>query len=300
MEFCAEEYAAFVMEQVQIIKETCKDPTILVEEKLDLSRWIPESFGTADALIVADDTLTIVDMKYGAGIKVDGSSSQLRCYALGSIDMFDGIYDIQNVRMIIYQPRLENISECDMTKDDLLSWADSVLVPAAKLAYEGEGEFAAGEHCQFCSVKATCRKRAEQNLELARYDFKMPAILEEDEIESILPLLDQLMSWASDVKDYALQKALSGKKWSGFKLVSGRANRKYTSEEAVADAVTAAGFDPYEKRLLGITAMTSMLGSKTFDELLSGLVERPQGKPTLVPQSDKRPEMNMAADDFKE
>lgn len=300
MESCADGYVEYVLEQVEKAKETCSDPTVLVEQRLDLSRWIPESFGTADALVVGDNTLTIIDMKYGAGIKVEGSSPQLRCYALGCVDMFDGIYDIQNVRMVIYQPRLEHISECDMTKEDLFSWAEQVLVPAAQQAFIGEGIFEAGDHCQFCAVKANCRKRAEYNLELARYDFAMPAMLEDEEIEAILPKLDQLTSWASDLKDYALQKALSGKKWSGYKLVAGRANRKYVNNAAVAAAVEAAGFDPYERRILGITAMTSMLGRKKFDELLGGLVERPQGKPTLVPQSDKRPEINSAAEDFKD
>lgn len=300
MEDCADGYVAYVLEQVQKEKETCSDPTVLVEQRLDLSRWIPESFGTADALVVGDETLTIIDMKYGAGIKVEGSSPQLRCYALGCVSMFDGIYDIRNVRMVIYQPRLGHISECDMTKDDLLSWAEEVLVPAAKLAFVGEGDFKAGDHCQFCSVKANCRKRTEYNLELARYDFAMPATLEDAEIEVILPRLDQLISWASDLKDFALKKALSGKKWNGFKLVAGRANRKYSNEAAVAAAVEAAGYDPFEKKLMGITALTSLLGRKKFDELLGGLVERPQGKPTLVPQNDKRPELNSAAEDFKD
>ena len=147
-------------------------------------------------------------------------------------------------------------------------------------------------------MKANCRKRAEYNLEIARYDFAMPPTLEDKEIEAILPKLDQLTSWASDLKEYALKKALSGKKWTGYKLVAGRA--KYINEAAAAAAVEAAGFDPYEKRILGITAMTSMLGRKKFDELLGGLIERPQGKPVLVLQSDKRPELNTAAEDFKE
>jgi hypothetical protein len=300
MESATDDYVAYVLEQVQKEKETCHDPEVLVEQQLDLSRWIPESFGTADALVVGDDTLTIVDLKYGTGIKVESSSSQLKCYALGCVDMFDGIYDIRKVRMVIFQPRLEHISETEMSKEELLTWADEVLVPAAKLAFVGEGEFNAGDYCQFCSVKANCRKRAETNLELARFDFAMPPTLEDEEIEAILPKLDQLSSWASDIKDYVLQKALSGKKWPGFKLVEGRANRKYVNEDAVAEVVTAAGYDPFEKRLLGITAMTSLLGKKKFEEVLSGLVERPQGKPALVPQSDKRPEMNSAADDFKE
>ncbi len=300
MESGTDDYVAFVLSQMEKEKETCPDPTVLVEQQLDLSRWIPESFGTADALIVGDDTLTIVDLKWGTGIRVDSSSSQLKCYALGCLDMFDGIYDIRNVRMVIFQPRLENVSITEMTKEELLSWADTVLVPAAKLAFKGEGEFKAGDHCQFCSVKANCRKRAEENLELARYDFAMPTTLEDEEIEAILPKLDQLQAWASDIKDYALKQALSGKKWSGYKLVAGRANRKYIDEAAVARAVSAAGFDPYEKKVIGITAMTSLMGRKKFDEVLGSLVERPQGKPTLVPQSDKRPELSSAADDFKE
>jgi hypothetical protein len=300
MESATDDYVAYVFSQVEKEKETCHDPTVLVEQQLDLSRWIPESFGTADAVIVGDETLTIVDLKYGTGIKVDSSSSQLKCYALGCVDMFDGIYDIRKVKMVIFQPRLDHVSETEMSKEDLLTWADTVLVPAAKLAFVGEGEFKAGDHCQFCSVKANCRKRAETNLELARFNFAMPPTLEDEEIEAILPKLDQLSSWAADLKTYALQKALSGKKWSGFKLVEGRANRKYTNEAMVAEAAKAAGFDPYEKRLLGITAMTSLMGKKKFNEVLGGLVERPQGKPTLVPQSDKRPEMNSAADDFKE
>jgi len=268
MESGTDDYVAFVLSQMEKEKETCPDPTVLVEQQLDLSRWIPESFGTADALIVGDDTLTIVDLKWGTGIRVDSSSSQLKCYALGCLDMFDGIYDIRNVRMVIFQPRLENVSITEMTKEDLLTWADTVLVPAAKLAFNGEGEFKAGDHCQFCSVKANCRKRAEENLELARYDFAMPPTLKDEEIEAILPKLDQLQAWASDIKDYALKQALSGKKWSGYKLVAGRANRKYIDEAAVAKAVSAAGFDPYEKKVLGITAMTSLMGRKKFDEVL--------------------------------
>lgn len=300
MESGTDDYVAFVLSQMEKEKETCPDPTVLVEQQLDLSRWIPESFGTADALIVGDDTLTIVDLKWGTGIRVDSSSSQLKCYALGCLDMFDGIYDIRNVRMVIFQPRLENVSITEMTKDDLLSWADTVLVPAAKLAFKGEGEFKAGDHCQFCKAKATCRKRAEFNLEMARYDFEMPATLDETEIAAILPRIDQLISWGNDLKDYALAQAQAGTHYEGFKVVEGRSNRKYTDEDAVAKAVTEAGFDPYEKKLLGITAMSSLLGKKKFEDLLGGLIYKPPGKPALVPESDKRPAMNPAADDFND
>ncbi len=187
-----------------------------------------------------------------------------------------------------------------ISREKLLKWADEVLAPTAQLAYVGEGEFKAGDHCQFCKVKATCRKRAEYNLELAKYDFEMPATLDNIEITAILAKVDDLISWGNDIKEYALQQALSGTEYPGFKVVEGKSNRKYSDESAVASTVEAAGFDPYEKKLLGITAMTSLLGKKKFNELLSGLITKPQGKPTLVPESDKRPAINTAIDDFND
>lgn len=252
-------------------------------------------------MIVSDGLLHIIDYKHGLGVLVSAEkNSQLSCYALGALDLFDGIYDITEVSLTIYQPRRENVSTYTMSKDELLTWADTVLSPTAKLAYDGKGDFKAGDHCQFCKAKANCRKRAEYNLELARYDFEMPAALEDDEVASILTKVDELVSWASDLKEYALQKPLSGTKFTGFKVVEGRSNRKYTDEDAVARTVEAAGFDPYEKKLLGITAMSQALGKKKFEELLGGLVYKPPGKPALVPESDKRPAMNTAIEDFKE
>lgn len=303
MEDCAEGYCSFVMEQVVEAKKRCADPLVLVEQRLDYSRYvgIEGSFGTGDCVIVSDGLLHIIDYKHGLGVLVSAEkNSQLSCYALGALDLFDGIYDITEVSLTIYQPRRENISTYTMGKDELLTWADTVLSPTAKLAYDGKGDFKAGDHCQFCKAKANCRKRAEYNLELARYDFEMPAALEDDEVASILTKVDELVSWASDLKEYALQKALSGTKFTGFKVVEGRSNRKYTDEDAVARTVETAGFDPYEKKLLGITAMSQALGKKKFEELLGGLVYKPPGKPALVPESDKRPAMNTAIEDFKE
>lgn len=303
MEDCADGYCAFVMEEVAKARERCADPLVLVEQRLDYSRYvgIEGSFGTGDCVIVSDGLLHIIDYKHGLGVLVSAEkNSQLSCYALGALDLFDGIYDISQVSLTIYQPRRENVSTYTMSREELLAWAKAVLAPAAKLAYEGKGEFKAGDHCQFCKAKANCRKRAEYNLELARYDFEMPALLGDDEVAAILTKADELVSWAGDVKDYALQKALSGTKFTGFKLVEGRSNRKYTDEDAVAKAVEEAGYEPYEKRLLGITAMSQALGRKKFEELLGSLVYKPPGKPVLVPESDKRPAMNTAINDFKE
>ena len=301
MEQCANDYAAYVMELVAEARKTCKDPVVLIEQRLDFSRFVPDGFGTGDCVIIADGTLYIVDYKHGKGVEVSADANpQMMLYALGALELFDGIYDIDTVRMAIFQPRRENISVFTMSKSDLYKWAEETLSPTAKLAYEGGGEFACGDWCRFCKAKANCRKRAEYNLELARYDFETPATLEDAEIAAILAKADELSAWAADVKEYALQQALSGVEYDGWKVVEGRSNRKYTDEGAAADAVTAAGYDPYEKKVLGITAMEKMLGKKKFAELLGGLVEKPQGKLVLVPLTDKRPPMNTAAEDFKE
>ena len=214
--------------------------------------------------------------------------------------LLDGLYDIDTVSMTIFQPRRDNVSTYTISREDLLRWAEETLEPTAKLAADGKGEFKAGDHCRFCKAKAVCRKRAEYNLELAKYDFEMPATLDDVEIAAILTQVDELVSWAGDLKDYALQQALSGKHYDGFKVVAGRSARKYTDEAAVAAAVEKAGYDPFERKLLGITAMTANLGRKKFDEILGSLVYKAEGKPALVAETDKRPAINLAADDFKE
>ena len=304
MQNCAEEYRNYVLEQIEAAKEFCKDPQVMIEQRLDFSRWVENGFGTGDCVIVADEVLQIIDYKHGLGVLVSagdeehGGNSQMMCYALGALEAFGDIYDINQIKMTIFQPRRDNVSTYTISKDVLLKWADEVLAPTAQLAYVGEGEFKSGAHCQFCKVKATCRKRAEYNLELAKYDFEMPATLDDIEIAAILAKVDEMISWGNDIKEYALQQAQSGVHFDGWKIVEGRSNRKFTDEAAVASKVKDAGYNPYEKKLLGITAMSTMLGKKKFEELLGELVYKPPGKPTLVPESDKRPVMNTAQDDF--
>lgn len=300
MEDCASAYAAYISEIVEDAKSNHKDPIVLIEQRLDFSRFVEDGFGTGDCVIIADGTLNIVDLKYGTGIIVDATDNpQMKLYALGALEIFDCLYDINEVRMTIFQPRRDNISVFTLSKAELYDWAEHTLKPIAELAYKGEGDFKAGEHCQFCKVKATCRERAKRNLELAKYDFKLPSTLMDSEIEYILSVVDDFVSWAADVKEFALQAAISGKEWKGYKLVEGRSNRKYTDETIVAQAVKDAGYDPYEHKVLGITAMTSLLGKKKFEALLGALVEKPAGKPTLVADSDKRPAINTAKADFK-
>ena len=302
MEDCTEEYRNYINEL--LAENNGRKPLMFVEQRVDFSRFVKEGFGTSDCIIIDNDTIYIIDFKYGKGVEVNAvNNTQMMIYAIGALEMFDGIFDINHVIMTIFQPRLSNISTFEMTKDELYHWAFNVLKPAADMAYQGTGTFKCGDYCRFCKAKTICRARAEYNLKLAQYDFKMPETLEDIEIESLLGRLDMFIKWAEDVKEYALEQAVHGKKWNGYKLVEGKSNRKYTDETAVAEMVSTAGYDPYEKKVLGITAMTKLLGKKKFEELLGGLIEKPQGKPTLVSDSDARPEMNIAANaaqDFEE
>ncbi|MBT9154846.1 MAG: hypothetical protein DDT39_01532 [Firmicutes bacterium] len=301
MEDCANGYAAHIMDLVETAKKTCADPVVLIEQRLDFSQYVQEGFGTGDCVVIADSNLHVVDYKYGQGVMVEASGNpQLRLYALGALEAFDGIYDIDTVSMTVYQPRRSNVSTHTTSAAALRLWAEIELRPVAALAYAGEGEYKSGEWCGFCKARHACRARAEHNLALAKHEFKLPPLLEDSEIEDVLRVVDELVTWATDVKEHALQAALSGKRWSGWKLVEGRSYRRYTSEEAVAKAVSAAGFDPYEKKVLGLNAMEKTLGKKIFTKLLEGLVVKPPGKPTLVPETDSRPAFNSPQQDFKE
>ena len=185
-------------------------PVVIVEQRPDFSSYVPEGFSTGDCTIVADEVLPVIDFKYGKNVLVSAeNNSQMMLYALGALEMFDGLYDISEIKMVIFQPRMENVSEYTISVSDLLEWTEHTLKPTAQLAAEDKGEFQVGEHCRFCKMKATCQKRAEYNLMLAQYDFAMPAELEDTEITAILEKADKLTSWVNDIKDYALSKALA-------------------------------------------------------------------------------------------
>jgi hypothetical protein len=299
MEDCANEYTAFVLDALQQEKDAKRDPIILLEQKVDISTYVPECSGTADCIIVSDEHLHVIDFKYGQGVPVSAErNTQMMLYALGAIGMFSSLYDLQQVSMTVFQPRLANVGTCTMDIGELLEWAESYLKPRAELAFKGEGDFCSGPHCRFCKVKATCRKRAEANLDLARYEFAKPVLLGDHEIAEILTQADELASWVSDIRAYAFSLLEKGGTLEGFKLVEGRSIRRYADEAAAADAVQSAGFDPYEHKVLGITAMTALLGRTRFNEILGSHVVKPKGKPTLVPEGDKRPAITI--NDFME
>ncbi len=284
-------YVTFVLETLEEAKNVCTDPIILIEQKLNFSRFVPDGFGTGDCIIISDSTLHIIDFKYGQGVLVEAENNpQMMLYALGALEIYDGLYDIENISMTIYQPRRENISTWTIPVSKLQEWTENILIPKAEKAYKGEGDYCTGSWCTFCKAAVKCRARAEEKLKLAEYEFKAPPLLTDDEIEDILGKLDDLTKWANEITAYAHDAALNhGKEWRGFKVVEGRSNRKYTDEDAVAEAAKAAGYtDIYKQSLISITEMEKLMGKKGFAEILGGLIYKPPGKPTLVPASDKR------------
>lgn len=303
MDIHTDNYVQFVLETISQAREHCADPIINIEQRLDFSCYVPHGFGTGDCIIIADKTLHIIDFKYGQGVLVEAENNpQMMLYALGALRIYDTLYDIEDVAMTIYQPRRENISTWTIAVSDLVTWAENELVPKARLAFEGKGEYMPGPWCTFCKAAVKCRARAEEKLALARYEFAQPPLLTDDEIEEILGKLDDLTRWAEEIKAYAQDAALNhGKQWHGFKVVEGRSVRKYSDENAVIEAANAAGYhDIFRKSLLPITEMEKLMGKQEFAEVLSGLIIKPAGKPTLVPITDKRPAMTNANIDFNE
>lgn len=303
MDTHTDNYVQFVLETIAQAKEHCADPIINIEQRLDFSCYVPHGFGTGDCIIIADKTLHIIDFKYGQGVLVEAEQNpQMMLYALGALRIYDTLYDIEDVAMTIYQPRRENISTWTITVSDLLSWAENELVPKARLAFDGKGEYMPGPWCTFCKAAVKCRARAEEKLALARYEFAQPPLLTDAEIEEILGKLDDLTRWADEIKSYAQDAALNyGKQWHGYKVVEGRSVRKYSDEGAVIEAANAAGYhDIFRKTLLPITEMEKLMGKQEFAEVLSGLIIKPAGKPTLVPITDKRPAMTNVNIDFNE
>lgn len=295
-------YVEYCLEIIEKAKKNCKDIQILIEQKLDFSDYVEGGFGTGDLVIVGAGTLHVIDFKYGRGVIVSAEKNpQMMLYALGAVSLFDMLYDIEKVTMTIVQPRVDNFSTYEMSIEELLKWAEEELKPKVELALKGEGEFCPGEHCRFCRAKNQCRARAVKNLELLKYEFADSALLTDDEIAGIMGVAEELSKWASDIYTYATALAINeGKQWAGFKLVEGRTRRKYTDEEAAAEAAKTAGYsDIYKKNLISITEMEKLMGKKKFKDILGSFVEKPKGKLTLVEDTDKRKAVEPITADFK-
>lgn len=297
MEECSDAYVEFVMEQYEAAKQICKDPIVLIEQRLDFSCYVPNGFGTGDCLIISDSKLHIIDFKYGMGVLVEAENNpQMKLYALGALEIYDSLYDIVEVSMTIFQPRRENVSTWTIPVSELKEWAENELRPKAKKAYDGEGEYIPGEWCTFCRATVKCRARAEEKLRLAQSDFKLPPLLTDTEIEEILGILPDLTKWANEIISYATDAAVNhGKEWNGFKVVEGRSVRKYRDEAQVAETAKQHGYiDIYRQSLIPLTEMQKLMGKTKFEEILGDLIYKPPGKPTLAPITDKRPAMNVS------
>ncbi len=262
-----DEYVSFVISEIEDARRCCAHPIAIVEQRVDVSEYVEGCFGTADMVIITDKIAHIIDLKLGKGVEVHAEENpQLMIYGLGVLHMAEALYDIETVRLTIFQPRLNNSSTWDVSPEYLKRWGEEVLRPAGAQALIGAGEFAAGTWCRFCKARNQCRARAEHFLEMAKLEFRQPALLTDEEVSKVIARADELSKWAADVYAYAQDQAIAhGKRWPGYKVVEGRSARRYTSEEDVARAAAAAGYtDIYKKSLLGVTEMERLMGRERF------------------------------------
>lgn len=300
-----DDYVSYCIGEIEDAKRECQDHHFAVEQRVDVSDYVSDCFGTADMVVITDEVIHIIDLKLGKGVPVYAEENpQLMIYGLGLLAFYEMLYDPKTVRLTIYQPRLNNSSTWDIEPAALKAWGEDVLRPRGAMALMGAGEFQAGSWCRFCKARNQCRARADEFLKLAQMEFRPPALLSDEEIAEVLKVADDLSKWASDVYAFAQDQAIvHGKDWTGFKLVEGRSNRKYTSDAEVAQAAEAAGYnDIYKKSIIGVTEMERLMGKAEFARIIGSLVYKPQGKVTLVPESDKREAINKttAAAEFTE
>lgn len=306
METEVQKYVDIVLEIYEDCKKKDPGAIILIEEKVDFSNIAPEGSGTLDVAIIAFKVLFVIDLKYGKGVKVEAKTNpQAMLYSTGALNSFDPFYEIERVNHMIIQPRLDNFSSWECSKEYIQKWGETVAKPRADLAFKGEGEKVAGDHCKFCKVKALCRTLAEKNLELAKHEFRDPDLMELEELVPIFNQVQLLQDWVSAVGDYLLAKALEGTEVPGMKVVEGRSQRKWTDEEAIIKLLRKKKYkvsDIMISKLGGIGHIEKLLGKGPFYELLDPYVEKPAGKATLVPESDKRPRIGItqAQRDFEE
>ena len=293
------------------IQEHIKDDNavVLLEQRVDFSPWVPDGFGTCDCIIIQGDTLTIIDYKYGVGVPVSAvGNPQMRLYALGALSDFGFAYDVEKVEAHIFQPRINNISDDQLTAAELLAWGEKVVKPIAEKAAKGKGKYKPGEHCKFCPHAGRCRtltKTCTEYVETHSLRVAVP-VLAPHEVAEVLAMEPLVALWLKRVKAQALNSMLDGQEIPGYKLVEGKqGNRKWTDELQVADTLKAAGYsqeDYTETKLLSPAAMDKAIGKKKAAELLAGLIERAAGAPTIAEANDKRPTYNRLAEaqeDFK-
>lgn len=294
MDSYTDDYVNYIVETIENIKKSTKDPIVLIEQRLDFSNYVPDGFGTGDCIIIADKILHIIDLKYGRGVEVSAEENpQMMLYALGALNIYDALYDIDEVVMNIFQPRKYNISSSKKSVRELKNWADTVLKEKAELAFNGLGVVTYGPWCQFSNCNVVLRARKDYHDKLMRFQLCSPHLLNDAEIEEVLEHIDDLVKWASEIKEYATKITIENdKEWLNYKLVEGRSIRKIKDEERVAEILKENGYnDIYRTSLITLTELQKLLGKDKFNELLGDYIVKPEGKPTLVLKSDKRKEI---------
>jgi len=293
-----QKYIDCIMEDFLVAnKATNGEALLLIEQRVDLTEYIPDGFGTNDAIIIADGILRVYDLKYGKGIRVSAiDNPQLKLYGLGAMLEHELSYDIHTVQLGIIQPRLDHVSTWSIDAEDLREWGETVVKPKAKEAFEGKGECIPGDWCRWCKAKARCKALANQNVDMAKHDFQDPKILTDQELLEVYKQIPSLTSWAGAIEEYLLCEAKAGKVWEGYKLVEGRSNRKWSDQDEVFNFLKARYplGDISETKLNALGKVEKFLTKPIFENMLGQMVIKPQGKPTLVEESDKRPALGIA------
>lgn len=282
-----DKYVSYVLDKVK------PESTLIVEQRLDLSFLAPDQGGTADSIVVTGNVLDITDLKYGKGVRVYADNNpQQMLYAAGALHMLDVLYDIDTIRICIHQPRLDHVSEWEISATDLREWVATVAIPAAEKAYKGEGDIIAGSHCKFCKIKAKCRALMEHSTDMAKFDFVPANELTDEELSEVMGVIDTFKDWANSVETYVREKLLSGEAFPGYKLVEGRSVRKIIDPVGLEAKCREMGLAPdmfLDVKLKGITEMEKLHGKKVFADLAAPFIAKPKGSPTLAPDDDPRP-----------
>lgn len=305
MDEATDYYAEIIIEKFLTARQSCPDAQLKLEQRLDFSRWVPNGFGTGDAVIVSEELLEVCDLKYGKGVPVFAENNpQARCYGLGALHCYGVLYGFKHVRNTIIQPRLDSVTEEMLTTDELLQWAETELKPAAELAWKGKGEFNPGDHCKFCAARAICYARATKAMTIFKHGFETPGVIPDDAIPEILAVADTAIGWIKDLQAYALSQALRGQEWPGYKLVRGkRPPRKWVDEEEAKHQLIRAGYEPEvytETKFKSPSNIEKLVGKQAFEAIFATLVTQGDGALTLVPESDKRTEFTSAEADFSD
>lgn len=305
MDEATDYYAEIIIEKFLTARQSCPDAQLKLEQRLDFSRWVPDGFGTGDAVIVSEELLEVCDLKYGKGVPVFAENNpQARCYGLGALHCYGVLYGFKHVRNTIIQPRLDSVTEEMLTTDELLQWAETELKPAAELAWKGKGEFNPGNHCKFCAARAICYARATKAMTIFKHGFETPGVIPDDAIPEILAVADTAIDWIKDLQAYALSQALRGQEWPGYKLVRGkRPPRKWVDEEEAKHQLIRAGYEPEvytETKFKSPSNIEKLVGKQAFEAIFATLVTQGDGALTLVPESDKRTEFTSAEADFSD